>query len=1355
MAADDPKYLVGQAGDETLAGGIGNDTFSISADGGSDVISGDDGHDTIIFNGEETGNGVQVTLSDSGTGSYQFGTGSGEFTGVEAFAGTHNDDAFDASMSVDGVTISAEGGNDEVIGGMGADTLSGGDGDDNIDAGEGADSLSGGAGQDMLSGGDDDDTLSGGGGDDTLYGGNGDDHLSDTIGDNILSGGAGDDTVQGGQGADSITGDDGDDSLSGGSGNDTIDGGQGADSIEGGLGDDVLYGGSPTLGVNPAPASFAETSGTSGTVAGTSGNAANDYQVTSNTGTVAILDTPALDADGNTYQMTGYHVGDGSNANEIHTHTFDNQVGSVRLNLLGLDPDEHVAIQVNGVTVQINMLISAGLASFDPGSTNYTVASDGTIVGDSTDGAMEHPATLTVHMPLTSFGVQNISDSGLGNGSIYTLEVDSNPAWVLENDGADTIHGGAGADEIHAAGGDVVDGGEDTLNDHDTLYVTDVDHVSFDAANGENGTITFHDGTTLTFSNIETVMADGVAVAAASGPDGVVEGTSGDDMIDPLYTGDPDGEKIDAGDGPGGSNDDLVQAGAGNDTVVAGEGNDTVFGGTGGDSLYGENGDDSLSGDAGNDQLFGGAGADTLNGGAGDDTIHAGSGDVVDGGADTDTLMASDVYSVTFDAADPTSGTMTFTDNSTLHFANIESLTLNGGSLDGQVFGRDTGEVMGVGYVDNGGDMIDGNDQILAGLQPNDDEIFAMGGNDTVHAGEGADSVFGGDGNDALYGDAGNDSMQGDDGDDTLYGGLGDDYIRGDIGNDHDYGGVGNDTLYGGKGNDWIEGAEDNDSIFGGYGDDSVYGGVGNDTITGSGGDDKVYGGDGDDSLQGSNGADSIFGGAGADSIYGEEDADSIYAGSGDYVDGGETIWTGTDEFVHEDPFTNVDSDSLYVTDATAVHFDVLNPEQGTIDFADGGSLTFYDIENVFVDGQQVFAHAGVVEGTAGNDVIDASYNGDPEGDHIDAADDYAHDDNDMVRGFGGNDRIEAGAGNDTVFGGDGNDTILGGTGADTLWGEAGDDSLSGGDGTDVLYGGDGADTLDGGAGTNRLFGGAGNDLLHAGTGVETLDGGADNDVFVVEVGAGHGSHIDGGDGQDTLDLTDAGPVHVLYDDDTPGSGVVQFLDADGHVESSLTFSNIEHCIVPCFTPGTMILTNRGEIAVEDLEPGDRILTRDHGFQPLRWTARRALTAADTLAADGRFAPVRILRDAFGPGLPAQDLVVSPQHRMLLGGTRAEMLFGETEVLVPAIHLVGLPGIERAGPGAVTYIHLLFDTHQIIHADGCWSESYQPGARTLDGLENAQREEVLALFPELASGASFPAARVTLKSYETQVLLAG
>ncbi|MFN7224156.1 MAG: Hint domain-containing protein, partial [Paracoccaceae bacterium] len=136
--------------------------------------------------------------------------------------------------------------------------------------------------------------------------------------------------------------------------------------------------------------------------------------------------------------------------------------------------------------------------------------------------------------------------------------------------------------------------------------------------------------------------------------------------------------------------------------------------------------------------------------------------------------------------------------------------------------------------------------------------------------------------------------------------------------------------------------------------------------------------------------------------------------------------------------------------------------------------------------------------------------------------------------------------------------------------------------------------------------------------------------------------------------------------------------------------------------------------------------------------------------------PVRIAKGALGHGLPRRDLLVSPQHRMLIEGTRAELLFGEREVLVSALHLVGLPGIEQILPrGPVSYMHVMASQHEILQAEGAWTESFQPGAATLKGMDRGQRDEVLTLFPELeASLQAYPAARATLKAHEARVLFA-
>ena len=180
---------------------------------------------------------------------------------------------------------------------------------------------------------------------------------------------------------------------------------------------------------------------------------------------------------------------------------------------------------------------------------------------------------------------------------------------------------------------------------------------------------------------------------------------------------------------------------------------------------------------------------------------------------------------------------------------------------------------------------------------------------------------------------------------------------------------------------------------------------------------------------------------------------------------------------------------------------------------------------------------------------------------------------------------------------------------------------------------------------------------------------------------------------------------------------------------------------VPCFAAGTMILTAQGNRRVETLTVGDLIWTLDHGLQPIRWIGRRTLTKTD-LAENARLRPIRIKAVALGPGRPASDLIISPQHRVLVASAIAQRMFGTFELLVPACQLTEVPGIAQvADPGPITYIHLMFDRHQVLLSNGAETESFYPGFQAMAAIGPAARE-ILTLFPELRDGPEpYPAAR--------------
>ncbi|MBF9042439.1 type I secretion protein [Rhodobacterales bacterium HKCCE4037] len=160
----------------------------------------------------------------------------------------------------------------------------------------------------------------------------------------------------------------------------------------------------------------------------------------------------------------------------------------------------------------------------------------------------------------------------------------------------------------------------------------------------------------------------------------------------------------------------------------------------------------------------------------------------------------------------------------------------------------------------------------------------------------------------------------------------------------------------------------------------------------------------------------------------------------------------------------------------------------------------------------------------------------------------------------------------------------------------------------------------------------------------------------------------------------------------------------------------------PCFTPGTRIATPEGERLVETLRPGDLVLTRDHGAQQLLWIGSR------TVDGTGRRAPILFKDGAIENN---GDFAVSPNHRMLVTGWRAQLLFGEDDVLVPAKALVDGRKIRVARRQSVTYLHLLFRDHEILFSNGVPTESYFIG-HLAHGSEADTRAEVLELFPELS-----------------------
>ncbi|MCR8722912.1 Hint domain-containing protein [Frigidibacter sp. ROC022] len=171
---------------------------------------------------------------------------------------------------------------------------------------------------------------------------------------------------------------------------------------------------------------------------------------------------------------------------------------------------------------------------------------------------------------------------------------------------------------------------------------------------------------------------------------------------------------------------------------------------------------------------------------------------------------------------------------------------------------------------------------------------------------------------------------------------------------------------------------------------------------------------------------------------------------------------------------------------------------------------------------------------------------------------------------------------------------------------------------------------------------------------------------------------------------------------------------------------------VICFTQGTKLRTPDGDRRVEDLAPGDRVITRDDGAQEVYWVGSSVLTGA-RLHVSPELRPIRIRAAALGSDLPDGELLVSPQHRVLVRGRAARALFNTDEVLVAAADLINDHSITTVHSlKSLTYYHLALARHQVVWANGVPSESFHPGEAALSRLEGQQLERLLRMFPDVA-----------------------
>lgn len=1224
----------------------------------------------------------------------------------------HNDALLPGEAPQDDIVL-AGGGNDTVYSLLGDDDITAGAGDDLVYGGEGNDVATGDGGNDEMYGGNGDDTLAGGADDDSLFGGAGDDLVNGGLGDNLLDGGDGNDTLEGRDGADTINGGAGNDSVEAGGGNDHID------TTEPGVARSPDRAFPGLYGADTDPSDDRDT---------VSAGAGNDTILTGDDNDVIV-----------------------AGAGDDHVEAGDDDD-----DVQGNDGDDFI----------------------QAGEGNDSVTGD--LGNDRIYGGTREDATDPTHLvDAVDPDADNNRDllaGGMGNDSIYGGDDDDTLSGGLDDDyldggidddmisgdaGNDVLVGGQGADSIYGGGdrdvfvgataGDVVEGGE-TGDDYDTLDLRGAGplRVTFDPTNAENGTVEFLDAGgavtgTMTFIEIENVIlpSDGTPTA---NPDTVTVDEDSDTPIDVLANDtDPNGQPLTV----------ATATAEHGDVTINSDGTITYS------PIMHYNGPDTITYTVTDPDGNTSTTTVTVTVNPVNDSPEA-----IDDAASTpvDTPVTIDVLSNDLDedgdtlsivgTPTATNGSVSVNPDGTLNFipdagftgtavitytmtdgtdtdTGIAVVTVGGPGRDGIVRGTTGDDLIDHTYVDpTDGDRVDANDAILPGDSPNADRIVAGDGNDTILAGADNDTIFGGAGDDEIVGGDGSESIHGGAGNDTILGGDGQEVIFGEDGDDFidtrgpnplpdiDYPGLYGadtdptndlDTVYGGAGNDTVFTGDDADRVFGRNGNDYIDGGFDNDSLYGNAGFDTIIGSEGNDYIDGGRGDDLIFGGLDLsfpDVVNIPDSVDLRPRNNADSIQG------------------NYGNDTIYGMD-----------DNDTLEGGTGNDVMYGGVDN------------DSIQGGDGNDVGNG-----------DAGDDW-------LEGNTGNDTLNGGAGTDTLDGGLGNDSLSGDAGDDTLIGAEGDDVLSGGDGDDSLDGGIDHDTITGGDGADTLVGFFGRDLLDMGTdgrpdGVgDVAYGGFDEDTITgvgvndTVYGGGNGEGSD----QDVLRLGRSGPhriVNLRTDSDGNGfDGTVEFLDAGGTVIGRSDFTNIENIV--CFTPGTMIATPRGEVAVEKLRVGDKVITRDNGIQEIRWAGARQMGWHD-FAANPHLRPVMIKAGSLGNGLPERDMMLSPNHRVLVANDRTALYFDEHEVLVAAKHLIGGKGVQAVESVGTTYIHFMFDQHEVVLSNGAWTESFQPGDFSLKGLGNAQRNEIFELFPELRTQtgiAAYQAARKTLKRHEARLLV--
>jgi len=871
-----------------------------------------------------------------------------------------------------------------------------------------------------------------------------------------------------------------------------------------------------------------------------------------------------------------------------------------------------------------------------------------------------------------------------------------------------------------------------------------------------------------TVSSDESMMYASRVDADYVAPDGTVDGTSGDDSMRVGST-DAQADEVD-------NSGNAVKLGAGNDKISAGSGDDTILGGAGNDYIAGNDGDDRIHGDADTTEetTFSWANQNIEDG----VSVTGGITGVTSSGNIQVTMsvdQGENFRSATMERNDPLYDYNELSDSSSIRILggaagsdpNTAKMSIDFSSLDSGVSDEVSNVTFGIFDIDQAYGFVD---EVIVRAYDADGNLIPVnltaGNSDTLDvndetgraistdAGRGTTNAKTGFLQVDIAGPVSRIEIEynNHDPDDTGHairvGDLKMSTISAtDAGDDTLDGGAGNDTIYGDGGDDSLSGGADNDSLSGGSGDDRIEGGTGHDTIAGGTGNDAMSGGDDADLfvMEDDFGADKIAGGEGGkdydvvtfDALSNGVSVTYTGAEAGTATEGPNSVsFTEIEKLVLTNSSDYVDASIGGVAVDTGAGDDTIKVGDGAydIDAGTGDDRIIRETGTTADDANSVIDAGDGIDTYVAGSGLGADHTVDLAASRLD----HAGNDRGDLLNFE-NVALENSA---ASVKGDSKDNTITARGTQ-------DNSLSGGDGDDSIDGGGGNDNLHGDAGRDTLIGGDGNDTLDGGQGDDQLTGGDGDDVFVYS------------GGHDTITDFNTGNTGPLDDDDTTNN---DFIDLSGYYDKifdlradyedngildqsnfettdytynskfedgSLKFIGVQaqhftydNTGVVCFGKGTAIRTPRGDVLVEDLRVGDLVTTMDNGPQKIRWINTRSYDAGQ-MQKGSHLHPVLIKRGTFGA---ERDLLVSQQHGVLVGQSGDS--FARAKHLADAAK-----GVRIAkGKKSVTYVHLMFDDHQVIFAENVPSESFYPGPMALSQMSKPHRAAFSKVLPALGTG---------------------